>query len=302
MTINYAGTGNDVEDGILPASAFTWWVDLHHDEHTHPRMPPVSGSKTGSFTIPTSEETSSNVFYRFHLQVTDSGGLTQSVSRDILPRKSTITLATNPAGLQLRLDGQPVTAPHSFVGVEGIVRSLEAVSPQGHELGLLILVGRRYARAQHLDADGGYDVYGAVCRATCRLDCHRQRVDPRRRCRDQDRRLPGKPFERNATPVSVGWKTTNGSAKSVSDYTSATGTVTFPAGSTSRTIAVTIMATPPWRPRRYSMSTSRRHRVRPSPMRAAWARSRTTMAPARSSFSASSYQKTENGGSCDNHR
>ena len=94
-------------------------------------MAEVSGSKSGSFTIPTIEETSANVFYRFHLRVTDSGGLTRSVSRDIQPRKSTITLATNPAGLQLRLDGQPVTAPHSFVGVEGIVRSLEAVSPQG---------------------------------------------------------------------------------------------------------------------------------------------------------------------------
>ena len=53
-------------------------------------------------------ETSANVFYRFHLRVTDSGGLTHSVSRDIQPRKSTVTLATNPAGLQLRLDGQPV--------------------------------------------------------------------------------------------------------------------------------------------------------------------------------------------------
>ena len=50
--INYAGTGNDVEDGTLPASAFTWWVDLHHDSHTHPHVLPRTGAKTGSFTIP----------------------------------------------------------------------------------------------------------------------------------------------------------------------------------------------------------------------------------------------------------
>ena len=130
--INYAGTGNDAEDGVLPASAFTWWVDLHHDTpYASAHGLTVSGSKTGSFTIPTIGETSANVFYRIHLRVTDSGGLTRSVSRDIQPRKSTVTLATNPAGLQLRLDGQPVTTPHSFVGVVGIVRSLEAVSPQG---------------------------------------------------------------------------------------------------------------------------------------------------------------------------
>jgi Glucose / Sorbosone dehydrogenase len=128
--INYAGTGNDVEDGSLPRSRFTWWVDLHHNSHTHPQVLPVSGSKTGSFTIPTSGETSANVFYRIHLRVRDSGGLTREVTRDIRPRKATVTLATNPLGLQLRLDGQPVTAPYSFVGVVGIRRSLEAVSPQ----------------------------------------------------------------------------------------------------------------------------------------------------------------------------
>src|SRR5262245_23813600 len=128
--INYAGTGNDAEDGSLPGSRFTWWVDLHHNPSPQPVLLPVSGSKSGSFTIPTSGETSANVFYRIHLRVRDSGGLTREVTRDIKPRKVTITLATNPPGFQLRLDGQPVTAPYSFVGVVGIRRSLEAVSPQ----------------------------------------------------------------------------------------------------------------------------------------------------------------------------
>jgi glucose/arabinose dehydrogenase len=129
--ISYAGTGNDAEDGMLAGSAFTWWVNLHHDGHTHPLVAPVSGFKTGSFRIPIAGETSPNVIYRIHLRVRDSGGLTRAVLRDIQPRKTTVTLATNPTGLQLRLDGQLVTTPHSFVGVEGIRRSLEAVSPQG---------------------------------------------------------------------------------------------------------------------------------------------------------------------------
>jgi glucose/arabinose dehydrogenase len=129
--INYAGTGYDTEDGVLPASAFTWWVDLHHGSHYHPFILPVPGSRTGSFTIPVTGETSANVFYRIHLRVRDSVGLTRSVKRDIWPRKTTVTLATNPTGLQLRLDGQLVSTPYSFVGVEGIQRRLEAVSPQG---------------------------------------------------------------------------------------------------------------------------------------------------------------------------
>ena len=32
-TISYSGTGTDAEDGTLPASAFTWQVDFHHDTH-----------------------------------------------------------------------------------------------------------------------------------------------------------------------------------------------------------------------------------------------------------------------------
>jgi len=128
--IQYAGTGSDVEDGVLAASAFTWWVDFHHDDHTHPFILPFTGVKSGSFTIPVSGETSANVFYRIHLRVRDSAGLTRTIVRDVKPRKVTVTLATNPTGLQLKLDGQPVTTPFSFVGVVGIQRKLEAVSPQ----------------------------------------------------------------------------------------------------------------------------------------------------------------------------
>ena len=129
-TINYSGTGSDPEEGDLVASRFTWWVDLHHDDHAHPHVQPVSGSKTGSFTIPASGETDDNQWYRIYLRVTDSGNLQNTTFVEIFPRKASITLASNPAGLQLRLDGAAVTAPFTFVGIAGMIRSLEAVSPQ----------------------------------------------------------------------------------------------------------------------------------------------------------------------------
>jgi len=130
QTINFAGTGTDPQDGNLPASAFTWTIDFHHDAHTHPFMQPTSGITSGSFVIPTTGETSANVFYRIHLTVTDSGQLQHSVFRDVIPRTATITLTTNPAGLQVTLDGQPRNAPLSFLGVVGIVRTIGAPSPQ----------------------------------------------------------------------------------------------------------------------------------------------------------------------------
>ena len=239
--INYAGTGNDLEDGVLPASAFTWWVDLHHDGHTHPRMPKTSGSKSGSFPVPTLEETSANVFYRFHLEVKDSGGLTQSVSRDIQPRKSTVTLATNPAGLQLLLDGQPVTTPYSFVGVEGIVRNLEAVSPQGATGWAFASWSDGGARAHTISTPTADTTYTAQYVAQAAVSIAIANVSILEGdAGTKTAVFPVSLSSASAMPVTVGWKTTDGSAKSVSDYAAGTGTVTFPAGSTSRTIVVTI--------------------------------------------------------------
>ena len=131
--ISFSGTGTDGEDGNLPASAFTWKIDLYHFDspaHSHPAMEPVSGITSGSFTIPTEMETSANVLFRIFLTVKDSKGATNTVSRDVVPITSAITLATNPAGLALKLDGTSITAPYSFTGVSRIIRNLEAVSPQ----------------------------------------------------------------------------------------------------------------------------------------------------------------------------
>jgi glucose/arabinose dehydrogenase len=129
-TINYAGTGTDAEDGTLAATAFEWEVVLHHDTHTHPFLGPITGVKSGSFVIPTTGHTEDNIWYRIHLTVTDSDGLENTVYTDILPRKTTLTFATSPPGLQVTLDGQPLTTPATVVGVEGIQRSLGVVSPQ----------------------------------------------------------------------------------------------------------------------------------------------------------------------------
>ena len=57
--------------------------------------------------FPTTGETSANVWYRIHLTVRDSAGLTATTFRDVLPRTVQVTLATSPAGLPLTLDGQP---------------------------------------------------------------------------------------------------------------------------------------------------------------------------------------------------
>ena len=128
-TIPFAGTGSDPEDGNLPPASLTWTVVFHHDTHTHPFLGPLGGAG-GSFVIPRTGETAANVFYRIHLEVRDSGGLTHSTQVDIRPRTATLTLASTPSGLQLTLDGQPVTASHTFEAVVGMTRTLGVISPQ----------------------------------------------------------------------------------------------------------------------------------------------------------------------------
>lgn len=124
-TLRFSASAIDAEDGRLPASALTWWIEFHHADHTHPFLPATPGS-SGTIAIPVRGETSDDVFYRIHLRATDSTGLTGETTRDVMPRKARVTLATQPPGLTLTLDGQPLTAPASFMGVTGMERELSA--------------------------------------------------------------------------------------------------------------------------------------------------------------------------------
>ena len=130
QTIGFAGSGTDAEDGDLPASAFSWRIVFHHADHDHPFLGPINGVKSGSFRVPTGGEVDPDQWYRIHLTVTDSDGLTRTVNRDVRPRTSRVTLATNVDGLSLRLDGAAVAEGSSFVGVEGMVRSIGAPATQ----------------------------------------------------------------------------------------------------------------------------------------------------------------------------
>lgn len=98
-TLNFAGSGFDPEEGNLPASALTWWVDFHHNTHAHSSLPQTSGMTSGTLPISINDEK----FIRIHLRVTDSQGLTHETTQDVLPNIVTLTLNTVPAGQPLIL-------------------------------------------------------------------------------------------------------------------------------------------------------------------------------------------------------
>jgi glucose/arabinose dehydrogenase len=130
-TLSFSGSGADPEDGPVPASRLTWRIDFHHDTHTHPAMLDTTGISSGTFAIPTSGETSANVWYRVYLTARDSTGLAATSYVDVLPNTVTLTLRTLPAGLQVTLDGQPTATPVNVASVVGIIRTLGIITTQG---------------------------------------------------------------------------------------------------------------------------------------------------------------------------
>jgi glucose/arabinose dehydrogenase len=242
-TINYSGTATDPEDGALPPSAFTWQVDFHHDTHVHPFIPATSGATSGSFVIPTLGETSTNVWYRIILTVTDSGGLTHTSYVEIFPRVSTISLAANFNGLLLTVDGQPQATPFNVNSVVGMTRTLGAVSPQ-------TVNGVTYEFETW--SDGGaatHDISTPATATTYTAIFHIKTTTPPNPIQFSASAYNVNESETSATitltrsgnlglAASVDYAASNGTASDRSDYTTALGTLTFEAGVTSKTFNI----------------------------------------------------------------
>ncbi len=128
--LTWSGTAFDSDRNPLPPNAFTWRVDFHHDEHFHPFVLDTPGVTSGAGVTPTVTETSADVWFRVHLTVTDSLGLTTSIFRDVLPETVNLNIVTDPPGLQVRIDGPATGTPANVPGVVGVIRTIGVVSPQ----------------------------------------------------------------------------------------------------------------------------------------------------------------------------
>ncbi|SFE43771.1 Por secretion system C-terminal sorting domain-containing protein [Chitinophaga sp. CF118] len=129
-TVLFAGTGTDAEDGTLSANAFHWWVDFHHANHIHPGPQLSDSVKNGVFVISDGGHTETDIWYRILLSVKDSRGELDTTYVEMFPVTSNITLNTQPAGLQIRLNNIPFTTPYSSATLSGMVRPMDAPSPQ----------------------------------------------------------------------------------------------------------------------------------------------------------------------------
>jgi cysteine-rich repeat protein len=127
-TVSLIGSADDSEDGPISPSALHWQIVFHHRSHTHPFIDDLVGSPQ-SFVWATAGEPDWVVSYEVILSATDSDGLTGSASVFVVPQLTDFVLGTDPPGLELHLDGQPITTPLTVTGVVGYPRTIEAPSP-----------------------------------------------------------------------------------------------------------------------------------------------------------------------------
>ena len=124
--ITFSGSATDADDGVLPASAYTWTIDFLHDGHVHPGQV-VTGVKSGTFTIPTAGHDFSGLTrYRVMLTVTDSTGLQTTRSVLVWPQKVNLTFDTAPTGTALYLDGLAYATPFVHDTLIGFNHTVEA--------------------------------------------------------------------------------------------------------------------------------------------------------------------------------
>jgi PKD repeat protein len=126
-TITFTGKGTDATLGNLPASALEWTVNFRHEGHIHPVISELKGTATGSFAIArTGHDYTGNTSYEITLTVTGSNGIKTAKTISMFPRKVNLSFATVPAGLQLRIDGIPRTAPFVHDTLVGFQHTIEA--------------------------------------------------------------------------------------------------------------------------------------------------------------------------------
>lgn len=130
--ISFSGSATDPEG---QAVTLKWEVIIHHcpsNCHTH-QYQTYTGS-SGAFAAPDHEYPS---YLEIKLTATDAQGAQASSSVMVYPQTVSLSLRTNPTGLQLGFNAEQLAAPFSKTVINGSTNSISALTPQS-------LLGRTY--------------------------------------------------------------------------------------------------------------------------------------------------------------
>lgn len=122
--------GTEVAESRISLSdtSLTWEVRQHHDTHYHPFLAETVGNNIVLAAAPEPEDyaAATNSYLEIILTATDADGISTTVTRNVQPRLFEIAFDTIPSGLDVYLDGSPLTTPHRAMTWEGHGLRVEA--------------------------------------------------------------------------------------------------------------------------------------------------------------------------------
>jgi PKD repeat protein len=124
-TITLSGQAIDTEDGALDDTQLRWTVRLNTSDTIQTILADEVG-KDIAVTIPPSADVTAATQLEIQLTASDSLGATAVVTKTLQPALVTLTLRSEPAGLQLRINDQTVTTPYTWESWAGAVMPLVA--------------------------------------------------------------------------------------------------------------------------------------------------------------------------------
>lgn len=131
QAVTLQGGAADAENGTLPGSALSWTVLLHHNDHDHTFLGPLSGANV-TFTAPPPEDLAAvaGSYLEIRLTATDSAGLKTTVGQLLQPRRADVILQTSPTGLRILGNGTNFTGPATVPSWAGYQLTVEAPAAQ----------------------------------------------------------------------------------------------------------------------------------------------------------------------------
>ena len=128
QSLTFSGHATD-PDEVLPPSAFSWEIILHHcpsNCHTHP-VQSFSGVTTASFPAPDHDYPS---HLEIKLTVTDAQGLKDTKSILLDPQTVDLNFVSTPSGLELAVGSRSSPTPFTRTVIRESKNSVSAVTPQ----------------------------------------------------------------------------------------------------------------------------------------------------------------------------
>lgn len=131
QVITLSGRASDSDGNVLPDSALSWTVILHHNSHTHPFFGPTSGNNL-TIVAPNPEDLAATQtsYLEIQLTATNSSGLATTISQNLQPHLVNIGVGTTPSGASFSVNGTSFNNSQTLVSWENYALNVQTTSPQ----------------------------------------------------------------------------------------------------------------------------------------------------------------------------